>query len=82
MPDNPLEAEFEWYLDHQDELIKKYDGKVLVIKDQTIIGVYESEEEAITETSKKESLGTFLIQRCTPGDEAYTATFHSRAAFV
>ncbi len=76
-----LKAEFEWYLKNQGELIKKYNGKVIVIKDQKVIGVYDSEMEAVTETSKTEDLGTFLVQKCEPGDVNYTQTFHSRVHF-
>ena len=30
--ENPLVAEFQYYLDHQKELAKSYEGKYLVIK--------------------------------------------------
>ena len=30
---NPLEKEFKYYLEHQDELVKQYDGKFIVIKE-------------------------------------------------
>jgi len=78
-----LEAEFQWYLDHQDELVAKYNGRVLVIKDGAVIGDYDSEVEAVFATEKKYPLGTFLVQRCTPGSEAYTVTvFNVRLASV
>jgi len=73
-----LKDEFQYYIDHQDELVKMYQGKVIVIKDAEVIGVYDSDIEAITETSKTHELGTFLVQRCEPGPNAYTQTFHSR----
>ncbi len=75
---NALSKEFQYYLDHQNELVCKYNGKVLVIKNQEIIAVYDSEDDAYWDTLKIHELGTFLIQKCTPGDEAYTKTFHSR----
>ncbi|MBM4161687.1 MAG: hypothetical protein FJ217_11405 [Ignavibacteria bacterium] len=73
-----LDKEFKYFLDHQDELLTKYEGRYIVIKDQKVIGSYESELEAYTETRKKHKLGTFLIQHCIPGKAAYTQTFHSR----
>lgn len=73
-----LKDEFHYYLDHQEELVKKYNGKVLAIKGQEVIGVYNSELEAVTKTRKIHEMGTFLVQRCSPGDKDYTATFHSR----
>lgn len=77
----PLEKEFKYYLDNQDELVKKYKGKVIAIKNQKVIGVYDSEITAIQETSKNESLGTFLVQKCTLDKENYKQTYHSRVVF-
>lgn len=78
----PLETEFKYYLDHQDELVAQYDGKVLVIIGQQVVGVYEDEGEAVEKTAETHELGTFLVQRCSPGDGDYTAVFHSRVAFA
>jgi hypothetical protein len=77
-----LQKEFEYYLEHQDDFVAKYNSKVIVIKDQTVIGVYESELEAVKETTKKYPLGTFLVQSCQPGKDSVTQTFHSRVAFA
>ncbi len=77
-----LEKEFNYYLEHQDELVKKYNGKFIVIKDCHVIGVFDSELEAIEKTAEQHELGTFLVQNVAPGSESYTQTYHSRAAFV
>lgn len=76
-----LEQEFQYYKDHQTELVEKYNGKTLVIKDSKIIGVYNSRTEALTESTKNLELGTFLVQLCSPGDSAYSQTFHSRVLY-
>ena len=76
----PLEREFDYYLRNQDELIQKFSGKFIVIKDEAVIGAYHAELEAIKEASKHNELGTFLVQKCEPGSENYTQTFHSRVA--
>jgi len=78
----PLEDDFKYYLEHQDEFVEQYDGRVLVIKNHKVLGDYDSEFEAVEETSKTEELGTFLVQKCEPGEDAYTATFHSRVSFT
>ena len=54
---NQLEKEFQYYLDNQNELVKEYNGKVVVIKDQAVIGAYDSDFEAIVSSiaSKSES---------------------------
>ena len=77
-----LDKEFKYYKDHQEELVKEYNGKFVVIKDETILGAYESELKALTETKKKHKVGTFLIQHVSPGEESYSQTFHSRVAFL
>lgn len=79
---SPLQKEFEYYLAHQSEMVEKYDGEFVVIKNCTVLGVYEDELTAATETQKEHKLGTFLIQKVTPGDAAYTQTFHSRVVFA
>ena len=75
---SPLQSEFEFYLSNQDEFVEKYDGKVIVIKDGAVLGVYDDELSAVTETQKTHELGTFLVQRVSEGNTAYTQTFHSR----
>lgn len=74
----PLEKEFQYYVAHQDELVEKYKGKFIVIKGEKVLGAYDSESEAISQTSQKEEFGTFLVKKCEPGKESYTQTFHSR----
>jgi len=77
-----LEKEFKFYLEHQDEFVKKYKGKFIVIKNREVLGVFDSELEAIEKTAEKHELGTFLIQKCEPGAESYTHTYNSRALFA
>lgn len=78
MNDANLKEELEYFKRNQEELVQKYEGKFLVIKDQKIVGVYDSEIEAYEDAQKKFPLGTFLIQQCLAGEESYTQTFHSR----
>jgi len=77
-----LKREFTYYLAHQDELAKQYNGKFIVIKNCQVIGTYDSEFEAITETAKREELGTFLVQKCETGTNSHMQMYHSRVAFV
>lgn len=77
-----LEKEFKYYLDHQEEFVKAYLGKFLVIKGEDIVGFYDSFENALTQSADKYEIGSFLIQECLPGSDSYTATFHTRAIFA
>jgi len=78
MKHSDLEKEFNYYLEHQDELVEQYNGKFIVIKDCSVIGAYNSELEAVEKTAEEYELGTFLVQKCQPGTDSYTQTYHSR----
>lgn len=79
--DSPLKREFEYYLAHQVELVQQYDGRFVVIKNQAVIGNYADQATAVQETARQHELGTFLVQKVSPGPEAYTQSFHSRVSF-
>ena len=74
--------QFKYYIDHQAELVEKYSGKFVVIKDCRIIGASDSEFEVVNMTSEQYELGTFLVRKCEPGNESYTQTYHSRVALA
>lgn len=76
-----LEQEFNFFLDHKDELYQQYPNKFIVIKGNEVLGAFNAEIDAYNETVKSHKLGTFLIQFCSPAGESYTHTFHSRAVF-
>jgi hypothetical protein len=76
-----LEKEYQYYLEHQQELADQHSGKVLVIKGQQVIGVFDSDFEAVRATSSQHELGTFLVQRCEAPGKTPKQTFHSRVAF-
>ena len=78
----PLEKEFRYYLEQQAELVKKYNGRYIVMKDCQVIGDFSSELEAIEKTTEMHEMGTFLVQKCEPGKDSYTQTYHSRVSFA
>ena len=73
-----LDAEFQYFKDHQDELVAKYNGKFIAIVGGEVVGVFNTELEAYLTLKKDHEVGTFLIQHCLPGTTSYTQTFHSR----
>lgn len=78
-----LEALFQWYLDNQDELVKDYNGKHLVIKDNKVVDAYDDENTAYFDAVAKYGLGNFILQLCTPGKDAYTIEMYTpRFAFA
>lgn len=77
-----LEADFGYYLKHKPALVRKYRGKYVVIRDGTVLGAYDDQLVAISETSKTHELGTFIVQHCLPGRNADRQVYHSRVVFV
>ncbi|MBF8267642.1 MAG: hypothetical protein HW388_1150 [Dehalococcoidia bacterium] len=73
-----LEKEYEYYRANQRVLAEEYNGKVLVIKGQEIIGVFDSELAAVEETKRTHPLGSFLVQRCATPEESKPQVFQSR----
>lgn len=57
-----LEREYDFFLNNKETLFANYHDRVIVIKDEEVIGDYDTKEEALRETVKEHELGTFLIQ--------------------
>lgn len=76
-----LQGEFAYYIAHQAEFVEQYEGKVLAIKDRKVLGVYDDELTAVTETKKSHDIGTFFVQRVSKGDADYVQHYHSRVVF-
>lgn len=79
--ESPLKKEFQYYLDHQGELARRYEGKVIVLKGEVVIGVFDDEVQAVTETQNEHELGTFLVQKVSSDPASSSQTFHSRVVF-
>lgn len=79
---NALEKEFKFYLDNQASILAKYGGKFVVIVGDEVVGAFDSMADAYFDSIKKYEPGTFLIQECTEGEEAYTQSFTSRVIFA
>jgi hypothetical protein len=77
-----LDKEFKYYLDNQNILVKKYDGRYIVIVGEKVVGDYDDYSQALSHSLKNYEMGTFLVQKCSPGEKDYTLTFHSRVAFA
>ena len=76
-----MASQLEMYQARQNEIVKEHNGKIIAVKDGEVQGVFDSKVEALRLMQEKYAPGTFMIIRCTPDDEEYTAVFHSRAVF-
>ncbi|HVN75210.1 MAG TPA: hypothetical protein VMT19_02755 [Thermoanaerobaculaceae bacterium] len=77
-----LKQSFTWYLEHQDELVNQYNGKILVLVECRVAGAYDTKEEALQSAISAFGLGNFIIQRCSPGETDTTQHFNSRVSFA
>lgn len=73
-----LEKEYQYFLKHKDALLKKHEGKFIVIVGNEVVGSYSSREEALKEASSKHDIGTFLIQKISRGEDDVIQRFSSR----
>lgn len=77
-----FEAELAFFIDHQAELVSKYDGQVLVLKDAAVVGAYPTALAAQTAAEKRFGSGTYMLQPCEPGPGAYTVTVSSQGVIA
>lgn len=72
-----FKKELDFFIANQKELVKKHRGKSLVIIGEEIVGIYDNPLNAYIESQKEYPIGTFMIQPCIPGPEAYTVIINS-----
>jgi hypothetical protein len=78
VPD-PLKRNLDWYIANQKELSAKYNGKILLIVDQKLVGDFGSMDEAYATALKTYQLGSFTLQPCSPDSDSYTLTLYNPA---
>ena len=59
-----FDANYGFFKAHLNELLEQYPGRFIAIKDEAVIGDYAGFDAACEDVSKREDLGTFLIQHC------------------
>ena len=70
--ENERMSDFNFFVEHYDELFEKYGHKFIVIRYHEILGAYDTLESAINVTSQSHPLGTFIVQECNGDESGYT----------
>lgn len=70
--ENERQQDFDFFISHYDEFFQKYGHKFIVIRLKEVIGIYDTEVDAVNETSKKYPIGTFIVQECNGDESGYT----------
>jgi len=76
-----FEKELDYFIAHQDELLQRYGGQILVLRGEEVVSAHPDVLEAYLDAKKKYGPGTFMIQPCTQGSDAYTVTITSHELF-
>ncbi len=64
--------DFDYFVKHYQELYDKYGHKFIAIRNSEVLGVFDSESEAIAKISNEYPLGTFIVQECNGNESGYT----------
>jgi len=72
-----FERELQYFIDNQERLVAEYRGKTLVIRGDEVVGAYDNALDAYVEAAAKYEPGTFMVQPCVEGSDAYTVTITS-----
>lgn len=70
--ENERMSDFNFFVEHYNELYEKYGHKFIVIKNHKILGVYDDAVSAVNITSEKHQIGTFIVQECNGDESGYT----------
>jgi len=61
---NQQDQDFNYFLENMENLYRTYGQKFVVVKNHSILAVYDDFMAAYENTLKTEEPGTFLIQEC------------------
>ncbi len=67
-----LLQDYEWFLKNYSAIFEKYGDTYVAVKNGHILGNYNSYAECVRAVSKKEKLGTFIVQHCNGNETDYT----------
>ena len=73
-----MKSQLDYYKECQQELLKRHEGKIIALVDGMVLGEFSTKTDALEKISKEHAPGTYLIIKCTQGDEEYTRRFRSR----
>jgi hypothetical protein len=72
---------FDFFTKNMPELYKKYGRTFIALKDENILGAYDTFNLALKNTLKTEKPGSFLIQECFENKEQGVYYFQNNVSF-
>lgn len=76
-----FDEELAYFIAHQAELVSQHRGQILILQGPRVVDVRPTLLEAYVEASRRFKPGTFMLQRCEAGPEAYTVTLSTVGLF-
>jgi hypothetical protein len=76
-----FDRELQFFIANQDRLVAEHSGKTLVLRGEEVVGAHSNALEAYLDAVRKYEPGTFMIQPCVEGADAYTVTITSHELF-
>ena len=77
-PSDTLDRQLAYFRRHQKELAEEHHGKVALIRDEDVVGFFDSDTEAYAAAVKDGTIGSVLIRKCLRLEEERPQEFHSR----
>ena len=71
--DKQIDIDFQWFIDHNVELYKKYGKCYLLIQNCTVLGVYYNAKDALKEQRNRGIIERSIVQDCDGTMYCYTA---------
>jgi len=66
----PLQQERKFFLEHQADWRKMHPGKFVLVKGEALIGVFDSDNTAVSEGIRRFGLESFLVRNVEEMEEA------------
>jgi hypothetical protein len=80
MPKDLQTADFEYFRENRTALYEKYGHRYLAIKNKSVLGDFDTFDDAVKTTLKAEQPGTFIVQECTDSNKNYTHMFQNNVS--
>ena len=77
MVDSIHKKALDFFIEHQEEFVEKYNGKELLLHGAELVGAFNSISEAYREGISRFGAGNFSLQKCIPGEDAYTVNVYT-----
>lgn len=73
---------YDFFVKNFEDLYQKYKDKFIVIKEEVVIGVYDTFDDAYNSSIKVAELGTFLIQQCSKAENTVGNFYSNNVVFA